>query len=176
MPPIWVTTKAQAAATRVDPVVVARQAVKRLTLPSPIIEMAPPAGSTQLIGLATWLWTGPAMWRTATATASAGTVRATATATPVKVVWDMGDGHSVTCDGPGMPYDPTDSNATTDCQYTWSHGGTYQTTAAIFWKVTWTATGAAGGGNFGLIAGPAARVAVRVTESQAVNTPTVQGA
>jgi hypothetical protein len=38
--------------------------------------------------------------------------------------------------------------------------------------VTWTAVGAAGGGDLGLQAGPAAEVPVTVTESQAINTLT----
>ena len=41
-----------------------------------------------------------------------------ATATPTKVVWDMGDGSTVTCDGPGTPYDPNDPNAHLACTAT----------------------------------------------------------
>ena len=110
-----------------------------------------------------------------TATATAGPVTTTATATPTKVVWDMGNGHSVTCDGPGTVYSPSAPNATTNCSYTWGRPGTYQVTATLYWSVTWTATGAPGGGNLGLQAGPAAQVAVTVTESQAINTPTGGG-
>jgi hypothetical protein len=84
----------------------------------------------------------------------------------------MGDGDSVTCDGPGTPYSASEPNAMTECSYTWPQAGTYTVTATVFWSVTWTAAGAAGGGNLGLQAGPAAEVAVTVTESQAINTPT----
>ena len=173
MPPVWVTNAQPGAVTVVvDPVVVGQQAVQQLGLGSPSIEMAPPSGSPQLVGVATWLWIDPGAWQDKTASASAGTVTATATAAPSKVVWDMGDGDSVTCDDPGTPYSASDPNATTDCSYTWPQAGSYTVTATVYWSVSWTAVGAAGGGNLGLQAGPAAEVPVTVTESQAINTPT----
>ncbi|MHB1771906.1 MAG: hypothetical protein ACYCST_09210 [Acidimicrobiales bacterium] len=176
MPPIWVTgAQPAAAAVQVNPVVVAEQAVKQLALASPTIEMAPPPGSPQLVGVATWMWVSPGAWQTLSASASAGTVTTTATATPAKVVWDMGDGDIVTCDGPGTPYSASAPNATTNCSYTWGQAGTYQVTATLYWSVTWTALGAPGGGNLGLQAGPTSQVAVTVTESQAINTPTGGG-
>ena len=175
MPPIWVTNaQPVAGAGQVDPVVVADQTIQQLPLGTATIKMAPPAGSEQLVGVATWLWIEPSAWQTLTATASAGTVTTTATATPTKVVWDMGDGSTVTCDGPGTPYDPNDPNdpnATTDCSYIWTQAGSYQVTATIYWSVSWTAVGAPGGGNLGLKPGPPSQMAVRVTESQAINTP-----
>jgi hypothetical protein len=170
MPPFWVT--GAQAAVQVDPVVVAQQAAKQLRFASPTIEMAPPDGSPQLVGVASWLWLAPGAWQTLTASASAGPVTATATATPSKVVWDMGDGDTVTCDGPGTPYSSSAADATTDCSYTWPQAGTYTVTATVYWSVTWMATGAAGGGNLGVQAGPPAQVPVTVTESQAINTPT----
>jgi hypothetical protein len=173
MPPFWVTGAVPAAGTvQVDPVVVAEQAAKQLGFGSPTIEMAPPDGSPQLVGVASWLWIAPGEWQTLTASASAGPVITTATATPSKVVWDMGDGASVTCDGPGTPYRVSDPNATTDCSYTWPEPGSFTVTATVYWSVTWAATGAAGGGNLGVQAGPPAGVGVTVTESQAINTPT----
>ena len=176
MPPIWVTGAQPAGGVvQVNPVVVAQQAVKQLPLASPTIEMAPPSGSPQLVGVATWMWVNPGAWQTLSASASAGTVTTTATATPQKVVWDMGDGDTVTCDGPGTPYSASDPNATTNCSYTWAAPGTYTVTATIFWSVSWTAKGAAGGGNLGVQGGPASSVTVRVEESQAINTPSGGG-
>jgi hypothetical protein len=173
LPAVWaVLGKPQ---VPVDPAVLAQQAVSRLPLPSPSIEMAPPTGAEQLVNLATWLWVSPSAWQPFSATATAGPVSATATATPVKVVWDMGDGNSVTCAGPGTPYDPSDPGATSDCSYTWAQssagqpGGAYQVTATIYFQVTWAAAGAAGGGDLGLVPGPPAHVAVQVAESQALN-------
>ena len=169
--PFWVVD-AQAAAAAVAPVnsaLLAEQAESQLGLGSPTLEMAPPPGSPQLVGVPTWLWlAGP--WQYRTASASAGPVTATATATPSKVVWDLGNGDSVTCDGPGTPYNPDQPNATTDCSYTWNEAGTYTVSATVYWSVTWTATGAPGGGNLGLVAGAPAATDVTATESQAINT------
>ena len=172
MPPFWVTGAVPAAGTvQVAPVVVAEQAAKQLGLSSPTIEMAPPDGSAQLVGLASWLWVNPDQWRAVAASATAGPVTTTATAVPTKVVFDMGDGASVTCDGPGTPYSAAAPDATTDCSYVWPDPGSFTVTATVFWSVTWTATGAPGGGTLGVQAGPAAQVPVTVTESQAINTP-----
>ena len=176
LPPFWVTGAKSAAVTvQVAPVMVAEQAAKTLGLTSPVIEMAPPDGHPQLVNVATWLWVSPAGWHPLTATASAGPVTTTATATPTKVVWDMGDGSAVTCDGPGTPYDPSSPAATTTCSYTWSTAGTYTVTATTYWSVSWSATGAAGGGSLGVQAGPAAEVTVHVVQSQAINTATPGG-
>ena len=172
MPPFWVSGATPATGkVQVDPVVVAERAAKQLGLASPAIEMAPPDGSPQLVGLASWLWINPDGWRAVSASATAGPVTTTATATPTKVVFDMGDGTSVSCDGPGTPYNPAAPNATTDCSYVWPDPGSFTVTATIYWSVTWSAVGAAGGGSLGLQAGPSTSVPVTVTESQAVNTP-----
>ena len=174
MPPIWVTN-AQAQAALPTPAAVAREALSKLPLPAPAIEMAPPANQDQLVNVSTWLWINRSAWQPLSATATAGPVSATATAAPAEVVWQMGDGHSVTCLGPGTPYDPSQPNATTNCSYTWSRssagqpGGVYQVTATVYFAVTWGAAGAAGGGSLGLVPGPSSQVAVRVAESQAVN-------
>ena len=176
MPAVWVTGAKPAAVTvQVAPVLVAEQAAKTLGLASPVIEMAPPGGHPQLVNVATWLWVNPAAWHPVSASATAGPVTTTATATPTKVIWDMGDGQSVTCVGPGTPYDPSAPNATSTCSYTWSTAGTYTVTATIYWSVTWSAVGAAGGGTLGVQAGPASRVTVQVVQSEAINTPSSGG-
>ena len=176
MPPFWVSGAKPAAVTvQVAPVVVAEQAAKTLGLTSAVIEMAPPDGHPQLVNVATWLWVNPSAWHPVTATATAGPVTTTATAAPTKVVWDMGDGHSVTCDGPGTAYDPSSPDASTNCSYTWSTAGTFTVTATIYWSVTWAAAGAAGGGSLGVQAGPAAAVTVHVVQSQAINTSSPGG-
>ncbi|HZT66989.1 MAG TPA: hypothetical protein VFA11_14470 [Acidimicrobiales bacterium] len=125
--------------------------------------------------MSSWLWVDPAVWRSLSATATAGPVSATATAAPSEVVWQMGDGHTITCAGPGVPYDSSNPTATTYCSYTWpassagQPGGVYRVTATVYYQASWSASGAPGGGNFGLVAGPASTVAVRVAESQAIN-------
>lgn len=171
LPLQWVPIAQAQAQAPVNPAALAEQAVSKLGLASPTIEMAPPDGAEQLVGVSTWLWIEPAAWHSMSATASAGTVSATATATPSKVVWNMGDGNQITCDGPGTPYVASDPTAATNCSYTWAQAGSYQVAVTLYWSVTWTAAGAPGGGNLGLQAGPATQVPVTVTESQAINTP-----
>ena len=174
MPPIWVAN-AQPRAAASNPAVLVQQALSKLPLPAPTSEMAPPANQDQLVNVSTWLWISRSAWQSLSATATAGPVRATATAAPAEVVWQMGDGHSVTCFGPGTPYDSSNPNATTDCSYTWNQssagqpGGVYQVTATVYYRASWAAVGAPGGGNLGLVPGPSSQVAVRVAESQAIN-------
>jgi hypothetical protein len=159
----------------------ALEAKSELALATPTIQTAPPSGQTQLVGVPTWLWINPGPWQNMTARATAGTVVVTATAVPAKVVWNMGDGTQVTCDGPGVAYNPSTPNAATDCSHTWAQpssgepGGMYQVSATVYWQVAWTAAGAPGGGTFGLVAGPTTTQQVRVTESQAINTPSASG-
>lgn len=174
--PFWVTNaQAAAAPLVVNPAALAQQALSRLTLTTPAIQMAPPAGSDQLVNVSTWLWVDAGAWQQQSANATAGPVTATATASPAEVVWQMGDGQSVTCSGPGTPFDPSAPNATTNCSYTWTQssagqpGGVYQVTATVYYRAAWTATGAPGGGNLGLVAGPTAHVAVAVAQSEAIN-------
>jgi hypothetical protein len=175
----WIQTVA--AANPVNTAALAQQAVSKLALASPTVEMAPPPGTAQLVNVASWLWIAPGLWDAKSASATAGTVTATATATPAKVVWNMGDGNQVTCDGPGVIYDLSTPNAATNCSYTWTEpssgqpNGEFEVTATIYWQVSWTAVGALGGGNFGLLPGPITQVPVRVTESQAINTPSSSG-
>jgi hypothetical protein len=172
--PYWVPT-GPVGAPPVNPAVLGRQALSRLTLLAPSIEMAPPTDRDQLVDVSSWLWIESAVWRSLSATAAAGPVTATATAVPAEVVWNMGDGRTVTCRGPGVPYDSSNPNATTYCSYTWTSssagqpGGAYRVTATVYYQAAWTAAGAPGGGNFGLIPGPTTTVAVRVAESQAIN-------
>jgi len=174
-PPTWVSTARRA--PRVAPITVARDAMAQLTLPSGSIQMAPNTQQDQLVGARTWLWVDPTMWRSFTATAAVGPVAATATAQPVKVVWNMGDGNLVTCFGPGTPYDPSrpDSGQSTYCSYVWpsSSAGqpsdTFTVSATVYWSVSWTARGAPGGGNLGMIPSPRSQVAVQVAEAQSVN-------
>jgi hypothetical protein len=131
----------------------AYEASRELPLPHPHPAMSPAIGADQLVGLSTWLWLEPGSWATLDATASVPGLSATATATPTRVRWDMGDGTIVTCDGPGVAYDPTrdDDAQSTDCKHTYQHvsadepSGAYAATVAVDWAITWSATNGQGG-------------------------------
>ena len=146
-------------------------ALERLELSDPVVRFNPPGD--QLVGLQSWLWVDTP-WAPAAVAARVTGVTATVTASPRFVVWDMGDGHTLTCRGPGLGYDaskPPDQQAS-DCSYAYespSHtqvGGAYQVTATVTYAVTWQATDGTGAD-----LGPVTRsttTPVRVVEVQAV--------
>lgn len=158
----------------VDPTVLRDEAIDRLKLPQPTVAMNPPG--EQVVHIESWLWIDDAIWTTHSRSVSAGGVTTTVTATPRRVIWDMGNGDSVNCDGPGTPYDPSRpaEEQTTDCAYTYRHssagqpGDAYEVTATVEWQVSWTVTGAAGGGALPAMF-TSAPTAVRVAEMQALN-------
>ncbi len=138
--------------------------------------MSPGGEIPLLVNLPTFLWVAPAQWQPVTASASAGGVTSTVTALPERVVWDMGQGDTVTCDGPGSAYVPgvPDDAQPGDCRFTYpassarSPDNTFTVTATVEWHVTWTASGAAGGGDLG-ISRRSNATTVRVAELQVLN-------
>ncbi|MBV8984383.1 MAG: hypothetical protein JO248_08090 [Acidimicrobiia bacterium] len=99
----------------------------------------------------------------------------TATATASQVVFDTGDGHTVTCVDPDATTDPR-AAGTTSCSYTYPRssssvpGHAYKITATVVWNVNYTVSGAPGGGPLPGIT-RTATTTVRVAEEQAINTP-----
>lgn len=166
---IWV-------ADAVDPRVLAEQAADRVAIPDVEIEMNPTPEQGAVVNVPTWLSINGASWRPVNAQAAAGGVVVTATAAPRRVVWDMGNGDRVTCPGPGKPYHAQrpPSEQSTDCSYTYRQssaraaGATFTVTAVVVWEVSWTVTGAAGGGSLGT-APRSQSVRLPVKEIQAVN-------
>lgn len=161
---------------RVDPQQLAQQARDEVPIPSPTLRMNPPADKGEVTNVVSWLWIDPSQWQPVTASASAGNVTVTTTATPDHVVWDMGNGDTVTCNGPGTPYDTSrpSSEQSTDCGYTYRRSsaresdGRYHVTATVYYQVVWTATGVAAGGALAPIT-RSSTVAIRVAEIQALN-------
>ena len=143
-----------------SPAQLARSALAQIRLSAPTIRMAPPTDKL-IVNFATRLWINPSIWRPLIATAAVGGVSATVTATPSRVVWNMGDGSTVTCRGPGNAYDPSrdPSLQPTDCSYTYQApsksqpGGRYAVSVRVYWHAVWTSRGVAGGGDLGEIAG-----------------------
>ncbi len=163
-------------APAVDPVQLATEALERVPLPEPDITMAPAPDIPQLVNLATFLWLPSEQWQPVTASASAGGVTSTVTATPVRVIWDMGQGDSLVCDGPGLPYRPDlpDDRQPSDCHYTYRYssagqpGQAFTVTATVEWETTWSVTGAPGGGSLGTVS-RSASIPVQVAELQSLN-------
>lgn len=95
-----------------------RQAVNQLDPPEPDLAVTPAA--MHFTQLQSWLAIDPAYWSAdRRATAAAGRVAVTATVTPVEAVWDMGNGESVDCAGPGTVWRAGLGNDATDCAYTY---------------------------------------------------------
>ena len=135
-----------------DPEQLRARAVDELHLPSPTIAMSPPGD--QVVHVSSWLWIDDAIWRPHTRSVSAGGVTATVTAAPTRTLWDMGNGEVVVCSGPGVPYDSAtaDTADPPDCSHTYRNssaglpGDAYQVTVTIEWGLSWSVTGAPGGG------------------------------
>lgn len=163
-------------ADRPDPAQLAEDALDRVPVPAPAVQLNPKAEQTQVVNVETWLSIDPSQWKPVSATASAGGVTVTTTASPERVVWKMGNGDQVVCMGPGTSYDASKPAAgqATDCGYTYrgssasEPGGQYQVSATVEWSVRWSAAGVAGAG----VLGPMNRtttVPVRVAEIQTLN-------
>ncbi len=157
----------------VDPRALAERAAAALRLPAPLIRTSPTGD--HVTQLPSWLWISAEQWQPRQVSASAGPVTSTVTATPSSVTWDMGNGDRVDCDGPGRPYQARFAGTpeATDCRYTYRHssanqpGAAYELTATITWDLSWSATGAAGGGDLGTVPMSATQP-VRVSEVQAL--------
>ncbi len=83
----------------------ADEALKDLLIAAPALRLSPPVGATQLVGVPTWLWVDDP-WTPRQASATLDGVTATVTATPTSVIWDLGEGDTVTCPGPGTAVRP----------------------------------------------------------------------
>lgn len=134
----------------VSPATLAARAINLMGLTGPDIGIVPEPGSQGgLVGLPVWLWTrvAPTTWGPNSATAAVPGLSVTARANASKILWDMGDGHSVTCASPGMAYDELyGKQPSPRCGFTYSTPGTYTVTGTTYWHVTW-----AGGGQNGAL-------------------------
>ncbi|MEU4360769.1 hypothetical protein [Promicromonospora sp. NPDC023987] len=134
----------------VDPAVLAERAVDRMQLQPIDIGIVPEdkPGSVGIVGMPQWMWVNepaPNTFGPITASASAGGHTVTATASVDKVVWDMGDGNTVTCVGAGTPYeDRFDIADSPDCGHRYTKQGEYEVTATSYWTVEWDGIGQTG--------------------------------
>lgn len=156
-----------------SPRALAQQALSSVEFPKPVPHFSP--NNMAIVNSPTWLWVEG--WGPQSATAAVDGVAATATVTPTRVTWDMGDGNTVVCNGPGTAYDMNKSPAEqrSDCTYTykWPSVGkpnsSYLVTATVEWQANWTVTGAAGGGSLGAYPQVSEPTPLRVGEIQGFN-------
>ncbi|MFF7321140.1 ATP/GTP-binding protein [Streptomyces albogriseolus] len=136
----------------VDPAVLAQRAVDSMTLLGPDIA-SPRATGRYTVGVPVWMWVnqGPTTYGPNTASASAGGVTVTATAKVSKIVWQMGDGSTVACAGPGTPYKGSSGMVESPtCGHRYSttsanaSGDRYIVTATSTWTIDWQGGGQSG--------------------------------
>ncbi|WP_436800935.1 ATP/GTP-binding protein [Streptomyces avermitilis] len=139
-------------APHVDPRELAQRAVDSMTLLGPDIA-SPKAAGKYTVGVPMWMWVNQSAttFGPNTASASAGGITVTATAKVSEIVWQMGDGASVTCNGPGTPYQASEGMAQSPtCGHMYSktsavaRSGKYPVTATSTWTIDWQGGGAAG--------------------------------
>ncbi|MFF4145133.1 ATP/GTP-binding protein [Streptomyces sp. NPDC001698] len=145
---VWLPDGTAPNAPAIDPEVLARQAVDSMKLVGPDIA-SPRVGGKYIVGVPMWMWVnrGPTTYGPNTATATAGGVTVTARAKVSKIVWTMGDGATVTCNGAGTPYKTAEGKRESPtCGHTYTrtsasqHGGKYEVTATSSWTVGWQVT------------------------------------
>lgn len=136
-----------------DLAAMAQEAVAKMRLLGPAIGVDPKPGGRGTVAVPVWLWNrkGPGTTGPNSASVTAGAVTVTATARVDNVVWDMGDGQSVTCASAGTPYKAAYGMAESPtCGYRYSStssgqpDGKFHVVATTTWKVHW-----AGGGQQG---------------------------
>jgi hypothetical protein len=159
---------------QVDPGRLAREILARIQLQRVGIGITPEPGRTGVLGLPTYLWVnnpGPRTLGPISDSATEGGVTVTLTARVSKVVWNLGDGTTITCNGPGTPYrDEFGAQPSPTCGHTYQHpstelpGGVYRVTATAIWDVGWT-----GGGQSGQIPFEvSSQTSIRIGEVQAL--------
>ena len=155
----------------------AAEAEAKLVLHAPAIGIAPTPSGSGLVGMPVWLWTAqtPQTWGPQSQTAAVPGLSVTATATAKSIIWDMGDGHQVSCANPGTAYAPSYGGAASpNCGYTYTQpsggnpSGEYNITATTTWQVSWVAsTGRTG--TLPPVTTPPSTTTVKIGELQAVN-------
>ncbi len=168
---LWLPTPPDGFGGGPSPATLAQRALDSMRLDGPAIGMAPGPGKTGLVGLPVWLWTqvSASTWGPISASASIPGTTVTATARAVRIVWDMGDGHSVTCTNPGTPYaTASGGGASPTCGYVYTRSSAdqpdhaYAVTATTTWSVSWV-----GGGQSGVLGTTrVSRTSVRIGELQ----------
>lgn len=172
--PFWQPT-AEVAPAPPDPAMLARRAVDAMGLAPIRMGMFPESSRATnalgYVGWNAWMWAetpGAETWGPMTAEASLDGYTVRATASVDRVVWDMGDGGSVTCQQ-GTPWSSlwTRNEPSPDCGYVYAHDGEYTVTATSYWQVEWAGIGEAG--TFDLELSTSAPV--RIAEIQVLNVP-----
>ncbi|MET9241289.1 hypothetical protein [Nonomuraea sp. NPDC003709] len=142
---VWIENKQSPRAVRER---LARRAYARIPITPPEVLTAPPRGRDGLVGLPHWFYLAKGQWVPKSKRLHAGAVWAEATATPQRMTIDTGDGHSLTCNGPGTPFDPSllAAQQRSTCSHLFLQPAlARRVTVSVTWRGTWQGSGGAGG-------------------------------
>lgn len=139
------------------PAQLAEQAYQQMRMPLPVPQHSPDlqlldGRSATLVGEHTWIWTDRGSWITQSKRVAAGPVWAEVTAAPVRLSFETPISTSVSCPGPGTPYDREYGlhAASPDCDSVFTRssygepGDQITATYSITWSVSWTGSTGSG--------------------------------
>ncbi|HET9873105.1 MAG TPA: hypothetical protein VFP89_11000 [Propionibacteriaceae bacterium] len=137
----------------ITPEQAAYMAVAQLQLPTLAPEVGPSPDLNEwnmaVVGYPLWLWVdGPA--RIGPVSQAVANLSVSLDAKVSKVVYRMGDGNSVTCNGPGTKWTKSvpAGRKSPDCGYTYTEPslpkGNYTVTSTTYWDVGWSINGSTG--------------------------------
>lgn len=135
----------------INPGQVAQQLVSQAPFETANASIAPPPSFHTYISYKNWLWIPESQWHDVSVSLTVGGATVTMTAKPTHVNWDMGNGETVSCVGPGREWvKGMSEDAPTNCSYAYKsmedpEGDTWSVSAAINYTVAWTCTGNCGG-------------------------------
>jgi hypothetical protein len=139
----------------INPAQVAQQLVEQAPFELANAHTAPGSDYHTYINYKNWLWIPESQWHDVSVSLTVAGATVTLTATPSHTAWDMGNGETVSCVGPGREWvKGMPENAPTNCSFTYAalvdpEGDTWSVSAAINYTVGWTCTGNCGGQNSG---------------------------
>jgi hypothetical protein len=124
----------------------AQQAMESLPLVGADIGIAPDPDGVGLVGLNVWMWTEntDATWGPVSVSVPGPGITVTAQGQATQIEWNMGDGTTVVCEGPGTPYNESHGDEPSpDCGHVYTEpsrdqpDGRYAITAITTWHVEW---------------------------------------
>ncbi|HEY8473564.1 MAG TPA: hypothetical protein VIL37_13140, partial [Natronosporangium sp.] len=125
----------------------AQQAMDILPLADPVIGIVPNPDGAGLVGMPVWMWleNPEAAWGPVSVSVPGPGITVTAQGQATQVEWQMGDGTTVVCEGPGTPYEPRygDQRSPSGCDHVYTEPsrsqptGRYTVTATVSWHLQW---------------------------------------
>jgi hypothetical protein len=124
----------------------AQQAMEALPLAEADVGIAPGPDGAGLVGLPVWMWTNntAATWGPVSVSVPGPGITVTAEGNATQIEWNMGDGTTVVCESPGIPYEARYGDQhSPDCGHVYTQpsrsqpDGRYTVTAITTWHVEW---------------------------------------